>query len=50
MHVKESLKSFVEKYKPDKAVRASMSDYRVEDWLVKIPLYAIRGDVFEHLP
>lgn len=37
----KSLKTFVEKYKPDKAVRTSMSDYKEEDWLVNIPLYAI---------
>ncbi len=37
----KSLKSFVEKYKPDKAIRTSMSDYKEEDWLVNIPLYAI---------
>lgn len=40
----KSLKSFVEKYKPDKAVRTSMSDYKEEDWLVNIPLYAIGED------
>ncbi len=37
----KSLKVFVEKYKPPKAVRTSMSQYRVEDWLVNVPLYAI---------
>ena len=37
----KSLKSYVEKYKPKYAVRTSMSDYRKEDWLINIPLYAI---------
>lgn len=37
----KSLKSYVEKYKPKYAVRTSMSDYREEDWLINIPLYAI---------
>ena len=37
----KSLKVFVEKYKPPKAIRTSMSKYRVEDWLVNVPLYAI---------
>ncbi|MDE7222966.1 MAG: ATP-binding protein [Acetatifactor sp.] len=37
----KSLKSFVEKYKPSKALRVSMSDYREENWLVNIPLYAV---------
>jgi predicted AAA+ superfamily ATPase len=37
----KSLKVFVEKYKNKNAVRASMSNYRKEDWLTNIPLYAI---------
>lgn len=37
----KSLKSYVEKYKPKYTVRASMSDYRKEDWLINIPLYSI---------
>lgn len=37
----KSLKSYCSKYKPDYAVRTSMSDYRKEDWLINIPLYAI---------
>lgn len=49
----ESLKSFVEKYMPEKAVRVSMSDYREEDWLVNLSLYAIEEgilgrDCYEH--
>ena len=39
----KSLKVFSEKYKPEYAIRTSMSDYRQEDWLINLPLYAIRG-------
>ncbi|MDD3927798.1 MAG: ATP-binding protein [bacterium] len=37
----KSLKSYYEKYQPGYAVRTSMSDYRQEDWLTNVPLYAI---------
>lgn len=37
----QSLKVYCEKYKPEYAVRTSMSDYREQDWLTNIPLYAI---------
>ena len=37
----KSLQRYCHKYKPEKAVRTSMSDYRKEDWLTNIPLYAI---------
>jgi len=37
----KSLRLFTQKYKPDLAVRTSMSDYRKEDWLINLPLYAI---------
>ena len=37
----KSLKVFVEKYKNKNAIRTSMSNYRKEDWLINIPLYAI---------
>jgi predicted AAA+ superfamily ATPase len=39
----KSLQSFVQKYKPDIAIRTSMSDYRKEEWLINLPLYAING-------
>ena len=39
----KSLRSFCQKYVPEMAVRTSMSDYRKEDWLTNIPLYAIWG-------
>lgn len=37
----KSLKAFCQKYASKTAVRTSMSDYRKEDWLINIPLYAI---------
>jgi uncharacterized protein len=40
LHAK-SLKSFFEKYKPEFAIRASMSDYRKEEWMINLPLYGI---------
>ena len=36
----KSLKSFAEKYKPETALRTSMSQHRVQDWMVNVPLYA----------
>ncbi len=37
----KSLKIFCQKYSPKTAVRTSMSDFRKEDWLTNLPLYAI---------
>lgn len=37
----KSLKVFVDTFKPGQAFRTSMSDYREQEWLVNIPLYAI---------
>ncbi len=37
----KSLKSFYNKYRPGKAVRFSMSDYRKQEWMVNIPLYCV---------
>jgi predicted AAA+ superfamily ATPase len=39
----KSLKLYSEKYSPPSSVRASMSDYRKDDWLINVPLYAIGG-------
>ncbi len=39
----KSLKVYVEKYAPNIAIRSSMSNYRKEDWLINIPLYAIES-------
>lgn len=37
----KSLKSYHQKYNPPIALRTSMSDYREQEWLTNIPLYAI---------
>ncbi|MDR1185089.1 MAG: ATP-binding protein [Coriobacteriales bacterium] len=37
----KSLKAFADKYHPALSVRASLSDYKREDWLLNLPLYAI---------
>ena len=37
----KSLKTYREKFKPEMSVRTSMSDYKKEDWLVNLPLYAV---------
>jgi predicted AAA+ superfamily ATPase len=37
----KSLKTFCEKFSPETSVRTSMADYKKEDWLVNLPLYAI---------
>ena len=39
----KSLKSYCLRYKPKYAIRASMSDYRKEEWLTNLPLYAINA-------
>lgn len=38
----QSLKVYCEKYKPGYAVRTSMSNYREQEWMVNLPLYAIK--------
>lgn len=37
----KSLKVYVEKFSPKISVRTSMSDFRKQDWLTNLPLYAI---------
>lgn len=37
----KSLKTYREKFAPAISVRTSMADYRKEDWLVNLPLYAV---------
>jgi predicted AAA+ superfamily ATPase len=37
----KSLKAFADKYHPPLSVRTSLSDYKREDWLLNLPLYAI---------
>ena len=36
-----SLRAFCEKYKPEVAVRSSMSNYREQNWMVNVPLYIL---------
>lgn len=35
-----SLRAFCEKYKPEIAIRTSMSNYREQGWMTNVPLYA----------
>lgn len=37
----KSLRVFKDKFEPEKCIRFSMSDFRDDDWLLNIPLYAI---------
>ena len=37
----KSFKCFCEKYRPTKAIRTSLADYKVESWMTNLPLYAI---------
>ncbi len=37
----KSLKTYREKFSPEISVRTSMTDFKKEDWLINLPLYAI---------
>lgn len=37
----KSLKTYQEKFLPEVSVRTSMADFKKEDWLINLPLYAI---------
>ncbi len=37
----KSLKTYREKFDPEISVRTSMADYKKEDWLLNLPLYAV---------
>ncbi len=37
----KSLKTYCEKFNPQISVRTSMADYKKEDWLLNLPLYAV---------
>lgn len=39
----KSLKSYVDKFNPSISVRTAMLDYKKEDWLINIPLWAIEA-------
>lgn len=37
----KSLKTYREKFKPEVSLRTAMADYKREDWLINLPLYAV---------
>lgn len=39
----KSLKFFCDKFKPDSAIRLSMSAYREQDWMTNVPLWCVKG-------
>ncbi len=39
----KSLKVYREKFRPTKSIRTSMADYRDEDWLLDLPLWALEN-------
>ena len=41
----KSLRVYFDKFQPKTVIRTSMSDYRKEEWMLNLPLYAI-GEVF----
>ncbi|MDD3705825.1 MAG: ATP-binding protein [Clostridiaceae bacterium] len=44
----KSMKTFRDKFHPETSIRTSMSDYKKEDWLINLPLYAI-GSIYNLL-
>jgi hypothetical protein len=36
----KSLKAYHQKFNPEISIRTSLADYRKEDWLINLPLYA----------
>lgn len=41
----KSLRVYKEKYEPKIAIRTSMADYKNEEWLLNVPLYALRSEI-----
>lgn len=39
----QSLRFYHDKFKPGYAIRTSMADYREQEWLINLPLYAIHN-------
>ena len=37
----KNLKTYREKFKPEVSLRTSMANYKREDWLINLPLYAV---------
>lgn len=48
LHAK-SLKFFHQKYKLPISMRISMSDFRKQDWMINVPLYAVDHEMLEQL-
>jgi predicted AAA+ superfamily ATPase len=44
----KSLKAYADKFHPPLSVRSSASDYKREDWLLNLPLYAV-GTIASHI-
>lgn len=44
----KSLKTFRDRFHPEISVRTSMADYKKEDWLINLPLYAIE-EIYEYV-
>lgn len=40
----KSLRTFHTKFPETRAVRFSLSDYRIQDWMVNVPLYAVQNE------
>lgn len=45
----KSLKIYKDKYNPEISIRTSMADYKKEDWLVNLPLYAVEEIAKENI-
>jgi hypothetical protein len=43
----KSFKNYCEKYKPARAIRTSLSDYKEESRMTNMPLYAINTQAIE---
>ena len=37
----KSLRVYHQKFKPDFSIRTSLSDFRKEEWLINLPLFAV---------
>ena len=35
------VKVYAEQFQPEQAIRFSMADYQVQDWLMNVPLYGV---------
>ena len=42
----KSLKTYREKFNPEISIRISMADYKAEEWLVNLPLYAVEEIIY----